>query len=254
MAGSRKTDLRENGHRRTDSRKRAAIPDRVGHGPVGLRCSHRSCNVTCTREPAMSDLDVEPRNRSATIAVVVAVIFLAVLGTGVGIVLGSQAKDDRDGQNVANNSSASASPSPTVTVTQTRSPDTGGGGNAGGTRTKTPTNTKSYRPTARDRCPQQTEEAAGTAMTVRLYIKTSRSEVWICEGGGKTVYQGHVLGSGFPSATSNSTLFVGSVHYEAGIYRADNGATSYFVSAERLRIEENGNETFNELAVDTYTG
>jgi hypothetical protein len=200
----------------------------------------------------MSDLDVEPRNRSATIAVVVAVIFLAVLGTGVGIVLGSQAKDDKDGQNVGNNSAASASPSPTVTVTRTA--DTGGGGNAGGTRTKTPTNTKSYRPTARDKCPQQTEEATGSTMAVRLYIKTSRSEVWICEGGGKTVYQGHVLGSAFAGATTNTTLFIGSVHYEAGIYRADNGATSYFVSAERLRIQENGSETFNEPAVDTYTG
>src|SRR5688572_7998871 len=67
----------------TDSRKRAAMPARAGHCPVGLRCSHSSCNATCAREPVMSDLDVEPRNRSVTIAVVVAVFFLALLGTGV---------------------------------------------------------------------------------------------------------------------------------------------------------------------------
>ena len=38
----------------------------------------------------MSDIDAEPRSRSATGAVIIAVIFLAVLGTGVGIVLGTQ--------------------------------------------------------------------------------------------------------------------------------------------------------------------
>ena len=200
----------------------------------------------------MSNIDAEPRNRSATVAVVVAVIFLAVLGTGVGIVLGSQAKKGDDGDNVANNTTATASPSPTVTVTQTADPDNNGG--SGGTRTRPATSTKSYPPPTKDRCPKQTEEAAGTTMSVRLYIKTSRSEVWICSGGGKTVYQGHVLGSGFPSATSDSTLYVGSVFYEAGVYRADNRDTSYFVSPERLRIEKNGSEIANEAAVETYSG
>jgi hypothetical protein len=199
----------------------------------------------------MSDIDAEPRSRSATGAVIIAVIFLAVLGTGVGIVLGTQQKN-RDRDNASNNSTATASPSPTVTVTQTNDPTDGA--TSGGTKTKPPTNTKSYRPTTRDDCPQQTDEAAGTSLTVKLYIKTNRSEVWICEGGGRLVYQGHVLGSGFPSATSSSTLFIGTVNYEAGIYGAQNGDTRYLVSPERLRIVKNGDEISNEPAVDTYSG
>ena len=200
----------------------------------------------------MSDIDTEPRSRSATGAVIIAVIFLAVLGTGVGIVLGTQQKNRDRAENTASNSTPSASPSPNVTVTQTTDPTDAG--TSGGTKTKPPTNTKSYRPTTRDECPQQTDEAAGTSLTVKLYIRTNRSEVWICEGGGRLVYQGHVLGSGFPSATSSSTLYIGTVNYEAGIYGATNGDTRYLVSPQRLRIEKNGSEISNEPAVDTYSG
>lgn len=201
----------------------------------------------------MSEIDAGPRSRSATVAVIIAVIFLAVLGTGVGIVLGSQQKNNDKGDNVANNTTASASPSPTVTVTQTTDPGNAGGGN-NATRTRQPTNTRSWRPTTRDDCPQQTDEEAGTQLSVQLYIKTNRSEVWICQGGGRTVYQGHVLNTPFPSATSGTTLFIGSVQYEAGIYAATNGDTRYLVSPERLRIEKNGSEISNEPAVDAYPG
>ena len=62
----------------------------------------------------MSDIDTEPRGRSATGAVIIAVIFLAILGTGVGIVLGTQAKNRDPGDNVANNSTASPSPTGTA--------------------------------------------------------------------------------------------------------------------------------------------
>jgi len=200
----------------------------------------------------MSDIDVEPRSRSATGAVIIAVIFLAVLGTGVGIVLGTQQKNKDRAENTASNSTPSATASPDVTVTQTTEPTDSS--TSGGTKTKPPTSTKSYRPTTRDDCPQQTDEAAGTSLTVKLYIKTNRSEVWICEGGGRLVYQGHVLGSGFPAATSGSTLFISTVYYEAGIYGAQNGDTRYLVSPERLRILKNGEEISNEPAVDTYSG
>jgi hypothetical protein len=201
----------------------------------------------------MSEIDAEPRSRSATGAVIIAVIFLAVLGTGVGIVLGSQQKNNDNGDNVANDTTVSASPSPTVTVTQTTDPgNTDGGNNA--TRTNRPTNSKSYRPTAKDDCPQQTDEEAGTSLTVKLYIRTSSSEVWICEGGGRTVYQGHLNGRPFPSATSDHSLYIGSVRYEAGVYAATNGGTTYYVSPERLRREENGVERANEPVVERYPG
>jgi hypothetical protein len=202
----------------------------------------------------MSDIDTEPRSRSATGAVIIAVIFLAILGTGVGIVLGTQAKNRDPGDNVANNSTATTSPSPTVTVTQTTDPGNNGGGEATGTRTRNPTNTKTYRPTTKDDCPQQTDEAAGTQLSVKLYIRTSSSEVWICQGGGKLVYQGHLNGRSFPSATSDTSLYIGSVYYEAGVYAATNGNTTYYASAERLRREKNGVEESNEPVVETYSG
>jgi hypothetical protein len=202
----------------------------------------------------MSEIDAEPRSRSATGAVIIAVIFLAVLGTGVGIVLGAQQKNNADGNNVANNTTTSASPSPTVTVTQTTSPNNTGGGNTGGTQTRPPTNTKTYRPTAKDDCPQQTDEAAGTSLSVKLYIRTSSSEVWICEGGGRLVYQGHLNGRPFPSATSDYSLYISSVYYEAGVYAATNGNTTYYVSPERLRREKNGVEEANEAVAESYPG
>jgi hypothetical protein len=200
----------------------------------------------------MSEIDVEPRGRGATGAVIIAVIFLAVLGTGVGIVLGTQAKNDK-GDNVANNTTTSASPSPTASDGETVDPDTSDPGN-GGTRTRTPTGTKTYGTTDPRNCPQQTVDAAGTSLSVKLYIRTNSAEVWICEGGGRTVYQGHLRGRPFPSATSDSSLFIGSVRYEAGVYAASNGNTTYFVSPERLRREENGVEKQNESVVETYSG
>jgi hypothetical protein len=201
--------------------------------------------------PARSDIDAEPRSRSATGAVIIAVIFLAVLGTGVGIVLGSQAKNDK-GNNVGNDTTVSASPSPADTGRPTADPSNSGG--TGNTRTKTPTNTKSYRSPNGRECPQYTEEAAGTSLSLKLYIRTSSAEVWICQGGGRTVYQGHLAGRPFNAATSDTTLYIGSVNYEAGVYSATNGNTTYYVSPERLRREENGVEKQNEAVVETYSG
>jgi hypothetical protein len=192
----------------------------------------------------MSDFDDEPRGRSATGAVIIAVIFLAILGTGVGIVLGSANKNNGDDQ-------AGGDPTPTASVTATGEPSAGSTG--GGKPTKTPTSgTKSYAPTARDKCPEQTQEAAGTTMSVKRYIRTSRSEVWICTGGGKTVYQGRIRGSQFSAATSGTTLFIGSVRYEAGVYAATNGDTVYFVGPDALRREKNGVEEANEPVEDLY--
>ena len=191
----------------------------------------------------MSDFDDEPRGRSATGAVIIAVIFLAILGTGVGIVLGSANKENGDDR-------AGGEPTPTVTATDGPSASATGGGKP--TNTKTPTGGKTYAATTRDKCPEQTQEATGTTMSVKRYIKTNRSEVWICSGGGKTVYQGHRLDKPFPSATSGDTLFIGSVRYEAGVYAASNGDTTYFVGPDSLRREKNGVEESNEPVADLY--
>ncbi|GAA1028905.1 hypothetical protein GCM10009557_15570 [Virgisporangium ochraceum] len=190
----------------------------------------------------MSDFDDEPRGRSATGAVVIAVIFLALLGTGVGLVLGSQ--HEKDGGDRA------AGPSPTATAqpTPTGTPKTTG-------TTRPPTNTGgSFRPTARDRCPDQTVAAAGTSLTVKRYLKTSRSEVWICSGGGKLYYQGHTLGNPFDGATTESSIFLPAEEGDSDLYFARNRDTTYYVGVDRLRIESNGVEQSNEPAVDRYEG
>ena len=83
---------------------------------------------------------------------------------------------------------------------------------------------------------------------------TSSAEVWICEGGGRTVYQGHLLGRPFPSATSDYSLYIGSVRYEAGVYAATNGNFTYYVSPERLRQEKNDVEQSNDPVLETYPG
>lgn len=193
----------------------------------------------------MSDFDDEPRGRSATGAVIIAVIFLAILGTGVGLVLGSQNKKADAGNRADGDPGATAVPSATATAgtptarpTSTRPPSTGG----------------SYRPVARDRCPQQTEEAAGATLTVKRYVKTNRSEAWICSGGGKLYYQGHVLGASFRGATTDTTIFLTSVTAENDVYIARNGDTNYIVGTQWLRIEKNNALQSDEAAVDLYEG
>ena len=64
----------------------------------------------------MSDFDDEPRGRSATGAVIIAVIFLALLGTGVGLVLGSQNKKADAGGRAAGDPGTTATPSATSTA------------------------------------------------------------------------------------------------------------------------------------------
>ena len=89
-------------------------------------------------------------------------------------------------------------------------------------------------------------------MSVKRYIKTNLSEVWICTGGGKTVYQGHRRDKPFRAATSDDTLFIGSVRYEGGVYAATNGDTTYFVASTELRREKNGVEEATEPVEDLY--
>jgi hypothetical protein len=192
----------------------------------------------------MSDIDDESRGRSAAGAVIIAVIFLAILGTGVGIVLGSANK--KEGENVGSGST------PTPTVTQTTGPTDSA--TPTGTKTRTPTGTNTDSTVKPDECPRVTQERAGASLSVTIYIRTAKAEVWICSGGGRLVYQGHILGTPFTAATSNSTLFIGTVNYEAGVWAASNGATTYFVSRDRLRQEDNGVEKVNDPVVDRYEG
>jgi hypothetical protein len=172
----------------------------------------------------------EPAGRSSAVAVVLAAVFLTLLGAMVGVIIGTTQKNG--GTNVANQSPGPTGPSPAVTVTETAPSGNNGGG--GGTRAPNPG--KTYPPTTKDDCPKQTDEKAGINLTRVLYVRTDHSEAWICEGGGDVYYQGHTLDKPFPAATSQTSIFLSGVHYEAGVYSADNAGTRYLVSREELVI------------------
>jgi len=198
----------------------------------------------------MSDLDRDydqPRGRSTAAAVVLATVFLTLLGAMVGVILGTTQRPD-GGPNLANESRSPVEPSPTVTETVT-TPATPGG-TQGPTKTAHPG--KTYPPTTRDDCPKQTDEKAGTDLHVVRFIKTRSSEVWICEGGGRHYYQGHMRGRPFTSATSDSSLFLDTVEYEAGIWSATNGSTTYLVSIDRLQVKRGEETLLDETAEDSY--
>jgi hypothetical protein len=202
------------------------------------------------REPALSDDDYDqPRRRSNTAAVLLALVFLTILGAMTGVILGTARGGTRN-DNVANQSPAASSPGATVTETATAEPT----GTRTSTNTRSASPSKSYRPTRKDTCPQQTEEAARTDLTVKLYIRTADSEVWICEGGGRVFYQGHRYGKPFPSATSDYSLFIPDPHYEGGVWAATNGSTVYYVSAERLRREKDGHQEADDPVKESYGG
>jgi hypothetical protein len=199
------------------------------------------------------DRDEPASSRTNTVAIVLAVVFLTVLGAGVGILLGLGTDGKGTGTNVANQSTG-PSPAPPAPDGNGASAEPNGGNNGTRTRTASPSAGKSYPPTRKDACPKQSEEAAGTSLTVVLYIRTARSEAWICQGQGRTYYQGHVRGRPFPAAKSDYSIFLTDVHYEAGVYAASNNETVYFVSTERLRIVRDTQETSNEPVEEYYGG
>ncbi len=154
----------------------------------------------------------------AVVAVLLAVVFLTVIGSSVGYVLGSRVRDARSAGRTT--------------------PD--------GSDTDTPTGKP---------CPRATEQDAvrrfksqGGLVQV-LYVKTDASEVWICRDRLENLfYQGHVMSQaergGGPREpfTDNNSLILQTVNPDdKGGYVAENSSgtrtTRYRVSTTRLRIE-----------------
>src|SRR5256885_240439 len=123
--------------------------------------------------------DSHRRGASPLGPLLLAVIFLAVLGGGVGFSLGTLSKHQRNAATTQNDG----------TGTDRRDNGTGngqgsGGGNGSGTGGGNGGN---------HRCLPHTEELAGTGqLTQLLYLHTAQSEVWICKSDNGTLYyQGH---------------------------------------------------------------
>jgi hypothetical protein len=179
--------------------------------------------------------------RTAT-AVLLAVAVLAVIGSLFGYLLGTRAND------------AKASANPTTNSTGTTGTRTATGGTG---QTKSPAATQ---------CPEFMQQAASAKgatrpLTLRLYIATQKSEVWICAAAdGKLWYQGHsIRKSRFPDEVpveGENGLLLSQVNaLNDGAYLAinedSNGRTDYRVSPQELTIERRGGNKTTEKVVDT---
>lgn len=179
-------------------------------------------------------VDQSPRGSGGRIfAVLLAVLFLAVLGSSVGYLAGRQVQAHREAQ---------------------RTGDQTGGDQTGG-NTPTPTETTSSRLPG-THCPNASEQDANRQLVQVLHIKTQRSEVWICRDSGHGLwYQGHV-GSDPKFTDKNSILLRDVQDGGDGTYTATNGAdgTKYIVSKKSLVIQEPGGSPATEPAISAESG
>jgi len=163
------------------------------------------------------------RTGSRLLALMLAVVFLTVIGSSVGYLVGRHVRDVR-------------------------------AGNSGPGPADTPSDTPSGKP-----CPDQTQHDAQAlfkpqgALTQVLYVRThgdgGASEVWICEDTiGNLYYQGHRLSQeeqdGAPREpfTDKNSLILQTVSKQGDDYVAENssaktGTTRYRVSTARLEID-----------------
>jgi hypothetical protein len=162
-----------------------------------------------------------------------AVIFLAALGGGVGFSLGklsshqrhntTQDSTDTGGNGQRDNGSGGGNGT-----------GGGGGGGTGGGQNQ------------HKRCPQHTVDQAGDGNLVQLlYLHTNRSEVWICQADdGRLFYQGHSGQPGEDLVEHSNALFLNDVQRENGngfvatnVEPTSGRTTRYHVTPDRLRKE-----------------
>lgn len=188
--------------------------------------------------------------------VLIAVIFLAIIGGSAGWVLGdrAQAADERrtaEEQRYGEQPGGALPPEAigedppandgTVDGGDQGGGDQGGdGGHDGGVDHTAP---------GGNRCPEHTLDliaqrgVAGDARLV-LYLRTERSQVWICAVGDTLFYQGHRGGPGGRLVEGYNALFLTTVeragHGYLATNKSRNGTTTYDVTKERLIRTTNG--------------
>jgi hypothetical protein len=169
------------------------------------------------------------RRGGGVAALLLAVLFLAVLGGSVGYLVGRQVKAHRaapvDSQRppVSTGTPGSSASSPAQ--------DDGG-----------------------QHCPKISERDSHKSLTQVRYLKTHRSEVWVCrDPDGGYWYQGHNLAGDID--TDKFGILVGDVSkQEGGLYVATNpkDGTQYLIYADKLVIKQNGSTS--EEKADQSTG
>jgi hypothetical protein len=172
--------------------------------------------------------DSRRRGASPLGLLLLAVIFLAVLGGGVGFSLGTLSKHQRNAAATQNDGTAD-----TRRDNGTGNGNGSGGGNGSGT---------GGGQNDKKRCPQHTEAQAGAGQLAEvLYLHTAQSEVWICkDGDGTLYYQGHTGAPGEDLQEKVNALFLTDVQKEGDNgYVATNtdpsgAVTKYHVKPKRL--------------------
>src|SRR5262249_44690146 len=144
---------------------------------------------------AMAD-DSRRRGPSAVGPLLLAVIFLAVLGGGVGFSLGTLSKHQRNAATTQSDGSGTTNPGDDSSPAASQA--------------------------AGKRCPPHTEQQANAGpLTQVLYLRTAKSEVWICkDANGTLYYQGHKGPTGEDLQEGVNALFLTDVQREQG---TDNG-------------------------------
>jgi hypothetical protein len=179
--------------------------------------------------------------RSTTGPLLLAVIFLAVLGAGAGFSLGALAREGHNqGASGAGQTTGTTQPTDTGRPTATGDTQT-----TPATQPTTATTTGTATDTG-NRCLKHTEDLAKAGpLTKILYLHTAQSEVWICRAGDGTLfYQGHKISAGDNLVEGSSALFLRTIQPEGGNgYVATNTdpnnghVTRYHVTKTKLIIE-----------------
>jgi hypothetical protein len=174
--------------------------------------------------------------------VLIAAVFLAIIGGSAGWIIGGRAKA-ADEQRLAEQNAPQGGPEapadgqqPGDGGTDGGTGEQGGGSDGGGAG-------EGLNP---DRCPPHTRRLAaryGAAgqLKVQLYLRASKSHVWICvDGRGTLFYQGFNGGRGQPMSEGDNALFLTRVQERDDGYLATNEVgdrtTTYLVTKERLVI------------------
>jgi hypothetical protein len=168
-----------------------------------------------------------PRSRGTVfLQVLVAALFLAVIGGSVGLAVGL-----RDREHGGTSRQGQDQPTQQEQIPQTQP------------ETRSP----SGEPSA-ESCPEGTGRQAGRDdLAQELYLQTAQSEVWICrDGGGGLYYQGHRY-------SDERWLFLTGVEQDGDEYVATNptgeAPTVYRVSPAGLKIEYSDGRTEEQQAV-----
>jgi hypothetical protein len=184
-------------------------------------------------------------------AALLAVMLLTIIGASVGYVLGAREARARAAAENPPPGSEHPTARPTTKAPATNAPTTG-----------------APNPEA---CLDHTEQLARAAgspggLTVVLYVKTTGSEVWVCnDTDGRLWYQGHVRsdaekagGARDPLVEGDNALFLSTVEREGEGYvatnRAGSAVTRYHMSTHMFLIEHSDGRKEPQTVLESRPG